>query len=251
MFDEQAFSERFAKLCEGGQLEKSAASIGLLNQKSLHGIIKDSINPDRDMQERRIGRHVADVFDGSEIFEVQTKNLYSISNKLESLLNEYPVTVVLPIIAKKYIYWLNPETGAAEKPVKSPKSGGGYSALPELSGIQNLLNNSRLTVCLVTVNVQEYRIRDGYGKNNAKRATKLDLVPTSLCGIQTLSLPNDLKKLMPPGLDGEFCAAQFIKNGRYTSRGGYNALKMLKSLGVILPCGKIGRAQGYRINENF
>ena len=75
--------------------------IGTLKERSLHAVLKYWFAPDDACHERKVGRYVADVFDGERIVEIQTGSAYRLQPKLEAFLPAYPVTVVLPLVRRK------------------------------------------------------------------------------------------------------------------------------------------------------
>ena len=227
---------------------KERASIGLLKEKTLHAVLKDFVVDDITCQEVKIGRFVADVVQGEDITEVQTKNLRGLTKKLDFFLQTHNVTVVFPISQTKWIYWVSPETGLIEKPNKSTIKGTFPHALAELDGIKQFLDHPRLTVKLMLLETEEYRMRDGYGKYNTRRATKMDIFPVRL--IETLSVTStaDLEKLIPPNLPAQFTVAQFCACGKYKPRAGFYAKRLLTETGFITECGKQGRAVLWQIN---
>ena len=82
---------------------RQGSGIGTYQEKTLHAVLKDYYAPAKDMQEISVGGYVADIFTGSEIMEIQTGSLAPMRKKLQSLLGQYPITVVYPIPRVKYL----------------------------------------------------------------------------------------------------------------------------------------------------
>lgn len=94
--------ERFAQACrQGKQALEQREGIGTLKERSLHAVLKYWFSPDEACHERKVGRYVADVFDGERVVEIQTGSAYRLQPKLEAFLPAYPVTVVLPLVRRK------------------------------------------------------------------------------------------------------------------------------------------------------
>ena len=112
--------------------DKTRDGIGTLGEKSLHSVIKHYISPNEDTHEIKCGRFVADILADGRIFEVQTRGFYHLQKKLEYFLPLYRVTVVYPIPEKKWLCWIDEETGECSAPRKSPLKGTVYQAFFEL-----------------------------------------------------------------------------------------------------------------------
>ncbi|MDE5950068.1 MAG: hypothetical protein K2H12_00610, partial [Acetatifactor sp.] len=123
---------------------------------------------------------MADIFTGQEIIEIQSAGFGKMREKLESFLPEYPVTIVHPIAHIKKLIWIDEETGALSTPHKSPKKGNVYDAFLELYRIRDYLGDRHLTVKLLLMELEEYKLLNGYGKNKKIRASKYDRIPMDI-----------------------------------------------------------------------
>ena len=112
--------------------DNACAGIGTLGEKALHRILKNYIQPDRSKQVKRIGRYVADIYDGQEITEIQTRNFSPLKRKLELFLTVAPVTVVHPVLVETYVNWIEPETGEIVNRRRSSRRGSIYEVAKEL-----------------------------------------------------------------------------------------------------------------------
>ncbi|MEG2769303.1 MAG: hypothetical protein RR902_00630 [Oscillospiraceae bacterium] len=238
----------FLNLCEKYKNEqKERDSIGLLKEKTLHAVLKDFVCMDKTCQEIKIGRYVADVFKDEHITEIQTNHLFTLHKKLQYFLSLYKVTVVYPISQTKWIYWADPETGLLEKPHKSTRQGTFQSALAQLAGLSDYLGNPNLEIKIMLLETEEYRVRDGFGKNNTRRATKTDIFPVRLIDTMTVTSIADLYALLPLNLPSEFTVPQLGKAIKLTGRNLYWAKGLLLEKGIIRETIKKGRAMNYEI----
>ena len=90
------------------------SGIGTLGERSLHAVLKYWIEPDERRHEVKLPCGlVADIYDGERVVEIQTGSLYQLRGKLDRLLPFTPVTIVVPVVRKKTLVWLDPETGEA------------------------------------------------------------------------------------------------------------------------------------------
>ena len=238
--------------------QKLRDGIGLLAEKRLHSVLKRWVLDDFSCHEIKIEgqgpkprKFVADVLAPSgEIFEVQTGKLYPMRAKLAFYMTEtaHPVTVVHPLFAVKYISWLNGETGEIVSRKKSPKKQTPLHALAELKPFLEYLGTPRFSLCLPLLEVDEYRLLDGWGKGGKRGSHRYELIPLSLLDTALLREKADYVALFPDDvrLHDPFTAKTFSKVSRLAGYALYDALAVFEALGVIEKCGKIGRAALYQ-----
>ena len=220
--------------------------IGILQEKPLHAILKWWLdeNPDHHEVPLSCGR-VADVFDGTTVTEIQTGGFTPLRPKLETLLEQYPVTVVHPIVRRKYISWINPETGETSSPKRSPRVGGWSDAGKQLIYILPLLGHPNLTIRLVMIDAEEQRLADGWSKDGKRGSHRSMLLPLSLEDTYTLTCRADYRALIPDKLPGAFTAAEFGKAAKQQGRKLSGTLKVLMETGVLKRERKEGNAWIY------
>ncbi len=131
--------------------------IGTLGEKTLHAVLKQYLEPDRQYQEVPVGGFVADIKRGRQIIEIQTRSFDRLLKKLPELLQEHEVTVVYPLPHRKTLSWIDPETGEATKARRSPKTGTPADAFRELYKLRALLPHPSLTIRIMMIDLKEYR----------------------------------------------------------------------------------------------
>lgn len=230
--------------------QRLRASIGTLSEKTTHIILKNYYEPDVDKQEIPIGNYVADIFTGQEIIEIQSAGFGKLRDKLEAFLPEYPVTIVHPIPHIKWLIWIDEETGALSTPHKSPKKGNVYDAFLELYRIRDYLADRHLTVKLLLMELEEYKLLNGYGKNKKIRASKYDRIPLNIIEEIVIERPEDLMQFVPLDLEESFTKKQFAKAVRIDERMASLAIKLYQYYGMMEQVGKDGRAYLYEIKES-
>jgi hypothetical protein len=238
--------------------EKLRDGIGLLAEKRLHSVLKRWVLDDFSCHEVKIEgqgarprKFVADVLTPSgEIFEVQTGKLYPMRAKLAFYMQEtaYPVTVVHPLFAVKYISWLDRASGEITSRKRSPLKQTTLHALAELKPFLDYLGTPRFSLCLPLLEVDEYRLLDGWGKGGKRGSHRYELIPLSLLDTVVLREKADYAALFPDDerLHGPFTAKLFGKVSRLAGYALYDALSVFEALGVIEKCGKAGRAALYQ-----
>ena len=239
--------ERFHNALISVTSDRDRPTIGTLSEKTIHAVIKNYIEPDEDKQEIPIETHVADIYTGDHIYEIQTKNLKRLGEKLTEFLPIYKVTVVHPVIRKRKIYWIDPETGEMTNPRRtSPKVGSIESAIREVYGIKDYINDPNLSVRLVIIDADEFRIKNGYGKDNKKYGTWLDKVPTDIIDDITFECPEDYLQLLPADIPEEFTVSEAAGLGMKRDEASL-IIAFLSKINVIEKIGKKGRSFLYRL----
>ncbi len=174
MPDKKAFEEAKRKIIG---IDRQRLGIGTLSEKTVHAILKNYYEPDEDRQEIPIENYVADIFAGGEIIEIQTRQFDKLRGKLSAFLPLYPVTIVYPIPREKWIIWIDEETGELSGKRKSPLKGSPYTVFPELYRIKAFLKDPHLRFRLVLLDMEEYKLLNGRGKNRKIRASRYDRIP--------------------------------------------------------------------------
>ena len=142
--------------------------IGTLSEKTVHAVLKNYYAPDEDMHEIPIEGSVADIYTGTEIVEIQTRSFDRMRDKLRKFLPLYPVTIIYPIPYEKWLIWIDEETGEFSSRRKSPVKGNAYAAFRELYKIKNFLLEENLHFKFVFLNMEEYRLLNGWSRDKKK-----------------------------------------------------------------------------------
>lgn len=88
--------------------------IGTMSESILHHCLKNYVDENVDNHRVFIENYFADIQNGNEITEIQTKSLYKLKPELNAFLENYDVCVVYPLIRNKWIRYMD---------VKDVKSG--------------------------------------------------------------------------------------------------------------------------------
>ena len=242
------FNEAVARVREG---DIPTQSIGVMKEKPLHAILKWWLddNPAHHEIPLPCGK-VADIFDGTAVTEVQTGSFSPLRKKLEVLLPDYPVTVVHPVVRRKYLSWIDPDTGKTTPARRSPRVGSFTDGGKELVYLLPLLSHPNLTVRLVLMDAEEQRLADGWGSGGKRGSHRAVLLPLSVEDTLTLTCPADYAALIPAALSDTFTAAEFGKAAKMQGRNLNGTLKVLLDRGVITRTGKEGNAWIYERMSN-
>ena len=166
-----------------------AGGIGTLSEKALHAALKSYYEPDFESREVKVGGFVADIVGENGIVEIQTRGFDRLRRKLDAFLEAARVTVVYPVVPKRGLCWVDPETGEIFEKRKSPKKGATYDVFPELYKIKNQLMHPNFRLCIPLLEVTDYKYLDGYGKQKKLRATRGGAYPGSVARRSDLRKP--------------------------------------------------------------
>ncbi len=239
----------FKRAIERASVELSGAGgVGTLAEKLLHKTVKFYIDRNIEHHEVKHLGAVADIKNEEGIFEIQTRAFSRLLPKIHRFLSEGRVTVIYPIISDKYIYWVDGETGSVGTPHKTTRTGRASDVLYELSAIAELVGHENLTVALMLIRADEYKRLDGWDSTKKRGATRLECVPTELCGVIELRSPQDYIHILPP-LPESFTAKQLASALKLRGRRASYSLNALRQLGIVEQIGKQGKAYVYKLNK--
>ena len=236
--------EQALALVRSGQVRPGG--IGILKEKTLHATLKLWLDEETAHHEVPLPEGcVADIYDGERVTEIQTGNFSGFRPKLQKLLAQYPVTVVYPLVRRKWVRWIDPETGETGRANRSPRTGSWSDAGGELIYILPCLGHPNLTVRLVLIDAEEQRVADGWGNGGKRGSHRAVLLPLSVEDTLDLRCSADYAALIPTGLPAAFTAAQFGKAAKMQGRNLNGTLKVLLDRGVLKREKKEGNAWVY------
>lgn len=241
--------EAFLAACRAvEQGAEGPGGIGTLGEKTLHAVLKRALEPHDSYHEINCGPYVADIWGPQGFIEVQTRQLYRLREKLELFLTLAPVTVVYPVPAVKRVIWVG-EDGSMSEPHPSSKKYQAWEILPELAGLTGLIGREGLEFLILLLEVEDYRLLNGWSKDKKRGSTRLDRMPVDLLGELRLRCREDFRALVPESLPETFTMSDFRKATRFRDRKASLSVKVLTELGAVEKIGKEGRAFVYRIVE--
>lgn len=242
-------SVKFKEICNKIiNSDRRKNGIGTLGEKTLHAVLKYYFEPYEDNQEIKLGKYIADIAGENGVIEIQTQNFNALRNKLENFLEFCDVTVVYPIAEIKYLSWINEETGEKSKRRKSPKTGSIYDCFKELYKIKYTLDNPRMNICLVLLEMEELRYLNGWSNDKKKGSTRCDRIPINILDEIYLKSPEDYSVFIPETLNFDFTSKDFAKQAKIKLKTSQTALNILCYLGVITKSGKQGNNIIYKKN---
>lgn len=223
--------------------------IGTLSEKTVHAVLKNYYAPDEDMHEIPVENCVADIFTGVDILEIQTRSFNRMRAKLDRFLPLYPVTIIYPIPYKKKLFWIDEETGEISAGRMSPLTGSPYHAFPELYKIKMYLKDPNLRIRLALLNMEEYKLLNGWSRDKKKGSSRFDRIPVSVEREVEFTCPQDYLQLIPYELEEPFTTAAFAKAVHIRKELAQTVVHILHYLEVVEQVGKEGRSFLYRVKE--
>ena len=248
---------RFEYICDAvTDSEKVSDGIGTLSEKTLHSVLKKYYEFNSDFHEIKVGKYVADIYNNTntkkgyttDIVEIQTANFNKLRGKLDYFLKNHSVTVVYTIPHIKNLSWVDTDTGQISKARRSPKTGNEFMAAKELYKIKMYLLNPNLHIHIALIDLDEYRLLNGYSADKKKGSTRNERLPVGLFDIITIDKINDYKKLIPDNLADTFTSADYAKCAKVTLSMAQCALNILTHTESVIRTGKKGNAIIYRRN---
>lgn len=225
--------------------DREQKGIGTLGEKTLHAVLKHYFEPDPSFHEIKCGTFYADIFNAEGITEIQTRSFNVLRRKLDFFLDLGSVRIVYPIAAIKYLRWIDPETGALSPPRKSPKRATACECFYELYKIKPYLTHPNLHLCVLLLEIEELRLKNGWSADGKKGSSRFERIPLQLMDELRITHPADYAQLLPASLPDRFTTADLRKHANLSLSKAQTAANVLHSVGVISPCGKAGRAVLY------
>ena len=214
--------------------------IGTLGEKTLHAALKRYYEGDNAKHEMPIGSYVADISNEYGITEIQTGAFNKLRSKLTEFLNISPVRVVYPLPKTKWLLWIDESTGETTKKRKSPKQGSIHDAFFELYKIKPFLTHPNFRLCIVMLNMEEYRYLNGWSVDKKRGSTRCDRIPVEIVEEVNFRTLRDYKQFIPDGLHEGFTSKEYGKAINRNIRTAQTALNILHHVGVVKRTGKQG-----------
>lgn len=222
---------------------------GTLQEKTVHAVMKLYYEPNEDYHEVPLEGYIADIYRDGHIIEIQNGNFGRLRPKLSAFLPLYAVTVVFPIPHFKWLLWVNEENGELSERHKSPVTGNAYHAFSELYRIKAFLKDPNLSFAFPLIDIDEYRLLNGWSHNKKRGSTRYDRMPLSICDEIRVERREDFMQFVPVDLPEPFTITEFAKAAGIRRELAADAVPILMYLDILRREGKRGREYLYRVEE--
>lgn len=225
----------------------TSGGIGTLGEKTLHKTVKYYLEQDASRHEIPYLGFVADIQNAQGVTEIQTRSFDRLRRKLKVFLPAGPVRLACPLPQVKYVQWLDADTGQVTSRRKSPLTSQPWHLFRELDRIRAYLTHPNLRLLLLLLEVDEYRLLNGWSRDRKRGSTRLERIPLSLLGQISLGGEEGWGELIPPELPREFTLKELQKAGRLSEKQAAAGIRVLRELGLCQRQDRRGRAYLYRL----
>ena len=225
--------------------EHERFNIGTYREKKLHIMMKRYFEDDPRYHEVPTNGFIADIRRDDAITEIETAGFTGLKPKLEAYLPDYRVTLVHPLAGRKYVSWIDPDTREISGRKRSPKKEGLYDLLFEMVYILPYVADPKLTVLGPVLEMDEYRLLDGWSRDRKRGSHRYERVPIDLYDMIELAGDEDYRRAIPESLGERFTVKDFRSAVRLADYPARAIVKVLLARGVIREAGKDGRSMTY------
>ena len=227
-------------------------SVGTQNEKLIHAVLKNYYAPYSDEQEIKIGRYFADAVSEDGIFEIQTKALYRLREKLADFTAAAFVTVVHPVEYETRTVYISTDSGEVVKETPFRKADPKVKIFDELYSVRDYLGHERVRFILARLRVEKRVYFSGsklpeLRSRSVRKKLTIEKVPLKLLSETVLHSKEDYRIYLPEGLPQQFTKKEFTK----LSKDGGTSLRLevLRAAGLIKQVGTKGRSYVYSVTE--
>ncbi|MBE6625919.1 MAG: hypothetical protein E7628_01880 [Ruminococcaceae bacterium] len=217
-------------------------NIGTYKEKTLHLALKRYFEESDDYHEVPTNGFIADVRRDNEITEIETLGFSGLVPKLSAYLPEYKVNLVHPLAAKKYVSWIDPGTREISQRRISPKKETVYDGLYELVRILPHIKNENLNVVFLLLEMDEYKLLDGWSRDKKRGAHRFERIPTDVFELIEINSDEDYIKYIPDSCVRDFTVKDFARGAKIDTGVARAVVKVMEARGVIEKIGKSGRS---------
>lgn len=225
-------------------------SVGTQNEQLIHAALKNYYVPDPDSQEIRIGKYFADAVSDEGIFEIQTRKLYALCDKLSDFTKAARVNVVHPVEISTRTVYVDGSTGEVIEESQFRAVNQRLRLYEELYSMREHLANDRVTVILAKLKTEKRvicpagKMPDMRSRRSRKKCTIVK-VPLELKDEVVIPLPEGLKAWIPDGLPERFTKKDFCAAAKepYSSL----RLEVIRAAGLIEKVDTQGRYYVYSL----
>lgn len=215
----------------------------------LHTALQRHYAGEDGLTETWVGGVKVDVLREGIAYEVQLAGFGQLRPRLEAIRASYPVVIVYPLVAARWIVHLDPASGEEVGTRKSPKRAKPVEAFGELMRIADMLADPGLAVELVWVGDRALRCADGKGSWRRKGVSLVGRELIEVRGTQRLSASEEYLALLPEGLEEPFSVAELAAALRIPRRLAGKVAYTLHRMGALTLAGKAGNAHLYQRAE--
>ena len=222
------------------------ASIGSLNEKSLHAALKAWCLQPGDLTEVPVAGYIIDIVRGDMLIEVQTRNFSALKTKLLALAAQGPVRLVYPVTRLKWIVKLPTNGNQTQSRRKSPKRGTLFHIFEGLVSFPELLSNPNFSLHVVLIQEEEIRRYDGRRGWRRKGWITHERRLLRVMEEHFFENPADMEILIPAILSDAFTTADLARALNTSRRLAQRMAYCLDRMNLFTRIGRQGNAIVYK-----
>ena len=113
--------------------------------------------------------------------------------------------------------------------------------------IKMYLKNPNLRVKLVLMDMEEYKLLNGWSRDKKRGSSRYDRIPTELVEEVDITRIEDYMQFVPYDLEEEFTSKEFAKAAHIPVKLAQTVLNILYDIGTVTRTGKKGREYLYTV----
>lgn len=216
-------------------------------ETTLHQQLKQLYADDESNREVAVDGFRIDAVSDDQLFEIQCASLSAIRDKIRRLVESHDVVVAKPLFARKLIVKRNRKRGRVESKRYSPTRQTFHDIVDDLVHFVGVFPHPRLTIELLLVEVQEFRLPPLRNHRTRKRYRVEDRQLMGVGDRLLLRSAADLLKLLPNNLPDPFTTADVAGSAGIPRRQAQKLTYCLRKTRAVATDGKIGNAILYRL----
>jgi hypothetical protein len=217
------------------------------NESALHAALKEYVAEPGARFEVDVNGFVVDIVQADGLLvEVQTGNFTAIRAKLSTLVRRYPLRLVYPVAARKWIIRRDADTMEPISRRRSSSKGAACHLFYELVRMPYLLAQPNFTLEVLLIEEEEYR---SYRQTRRRRRWRWQADERHLLqvfGRHLFTHPADLAALLPASLPDPFGTADLAEALHERRALAQKMVYCLRELSCLEIAGKAGNALLYR-----
>ena len=144
---------------------------------------------------------------------------------------------------------MDEESGELSPKHKSPVTGNAYHAFAELYKIKAFLKDPNLSFVFPLIDIDEYRMLNGWSRNKKRGSTRYDRMPIDLFDEIRVDRREDFMQFVPVEIEEPFTIKEFAKAAGIRRELAAEAVPLLYYMEILKRVGKQGREYLYEVEE--
>ena len=217
-------------------------------ETTLHRQLKEAFARPGSQFEKKVGSFRIDVVSRGKLIEIQHSGLSSIRTKVLTLLENYRVDVVKPLVIRKRLIKLDAKDGEVIDERWSNRRGSKWDLFAELVYFTQVFPHPKLRLIVPLVEIEEIRF-PGHGRRRRWRAADFQVADRRLVkwhGCDNYVRSRDLCRLLPKGLPTQFDTKQLSEGLGIPRSTAQQMAFVLRATGAIDALGKNGNSWLYK-----